>query len=72
MTTREKWNWKPAQVARAIAIAKRAGLNVTGYTITSTGDIKIETGKIMSEAVDTSQSPNPWDTHHAADQERPA
>jgi hypothetical protein len=53
-----KWKYKPLELTRAIEIVRKAGLAVTGVTISNKGDITVATGA----PADDSQSPNPWDT----------
>jgi hypothetical protein len=60
-----KWPWKPRDVERAIKVVRKAGLSVTGVTISTKGDITVATGTPLDG--DNSESPNPWDTDHAAD-----
>jgi hypothetical protein len=64
-----KWNWKPREVSRAIDVIRKAGLAVTGVTISKEGAITVTTG---ASGTASGQSANPWDTHHAANQERPS
>jgi hypothetical protein len=64
------WNWKPREVARAIEVVRKAGLTVTGVTISNAGDITVATcPPTASDGND--QSANPWDSH-AAYEKRPA
>jgi hypothetical protein len=53
-----KWGWKAGTVARALAVAQRAGLPVTGYTIAKDGTITVLTGR--PAPADDSTAPNPW------------
>jgi hypothetical protein len=55
------WNWKPREVARAIQVVRKAGLTVTGVTISNGGDITVATSPPTNGAND--QSANPWDSH---------
>jgi hypothetical protein len=52
-----KWKYKPLELTRAIEIVRKAGLAVTGVTISNKGDITVATGK----PADDGNSPNPWD-----------
>jgi hypothetical protein len=53
-----KWKYKPLELTRAIEIVRKAGLAVTGVTISSKGDITVATGA-PHDGVGT--APNPWD-----------
>jgi hypothetical protein len=64
------WNWKPREVERAIKVARKAGLTVTGITISTAGDITIATCPPTASG-SNDQSANPWDSH-AANEKRPA
>jgi hypothetical protein len=63
------WNWKPREVSRAIAVARKAGLVVTGITICN-GEIRIATGASSTAGNDSDRTANPWDTDHAANEKR--
>jgi hypothetical protein len=65
------WAWKPRDVARAIKVARKNGLNVVGYAIGKDGTITVMTGTSAGSTAGDSQTPNPWDTH-AADKKRSA
>jgi hypothetical protein len=58
-----KWAWKPRDVERALAVAERSGLRVTGYTISKTGDITVMTG-----ASAPTSEPSPLETWKAKKQ----
>lgn len=64
------WNWKPREVARAIEVVRKAGLTVSGVTISNTGDITVATSPPNAAGLND-QSANPWDSH-AANEKRPA
>jgi hypothetical protein len=51
-----KWKYKPLELTRAIEIVRKAGLAVTGITISNKGDITVATGK----PADGGNAPNPW------------
>lgn len=63
-----KWAWKPRDVERAINVVRKAGLAVTGITISTKGDITVATGTPLDG--DNNKSPNPWDTDDAANERR--
>jgi hypothetical protein len=52
-----KWGWKAGTVSRALAVAQRAGLPVTGYVIAKDGTITVMTGR----PADGGNAPNPWE-----------
>jgi hypothetical protein len=66
------WPWKPRDISRALGVARKNGLDVTGYAIGADGTITVMTGTSAASTSDGNQSPNPWDTSHAADQKRTA
>jgi hypothetical protein len=61
-----KWGWKPREVERALEVARKHGLVVRSFTISKAGDITVLTAPAAT-ANEDSESPNPWDDHHAAD-----
>jgi hypothetical protein len=65
-----KWSWKPRDVARAIEVVRKTGLAITAVTISTKGDITVATGTSTDDG--NTESPNPWDTKHAANEKRPA
>jgi hypothetical protein len=64
-------NFTPRDLERAINVARKAGLPVTGYTVSKTGDITVMTNASGVAPEGNERSPNPWD-NHAADQKRPS
>lgn len=38
-----KWGWTPREVVRAIEVARKTGLSVTGLTISRSGGITLNT-----------------------------
>ena len=53
-----KWKYKPLELTRAIEIVRKAGLAVTGITISIKGDITVATGTPQDGV---GNAPNPWE-----------
>jgi hypothetical protein len=64
-----KWNLRPRELARVVDTVRKAGLAVTGVTISNKGDITVATGG----QADGGNAPSPWEQTVAdLENDRPA
>jgi hypothetical protein len=48
------WPWKPRDISRALGVARKNGLDVTGYAIGADGTITVMTGTSAASTSDGS------------------